>query len=115
MRPPPLNVMAANHRTAEMFVVTELRDTARRLNYLDRPEKLYGRPGMVIIVHPTAVEHRDYREMMEVAKGIGALFLCADDTYARRHYDRQQELERLLRYPSPVATLQNNLFNVKIS
>jgi len=91
MRPPPLHVMAKDHRTAENFVRSDMQDSPRRLNYIDDPRKLYGRPGLVIHVHTTAVMHQYYRDIMEVARRNGCIFLHVDDTYAReRHYAEQQ-------------------------
>ena len=82
--------MAKDRRTAENFVVEALHDSIRRLNYIDRVDRLLGRRHLVIHVHPTAEKHRDYIDMMEVARRNGCLFLHVDDTFARERYYMEQ-------------------------
>jgi hypothetical protein len=84
--------MAGSRRDAENFVNVMLRDSVRRLNYIDGPQRLYGRQELVIHVHPTAKRHRDYADKMEIARRQGCIFLLVDDSYSRERYYHEQML-----------------------
>ena len=89
MRPPPIYMLAQNQDTARRCIENDLKDSRRRLYYVDRAERLFGHRDLVLWIHPTADMHPNYREIMGVARERGAILIKIDDSYAREAYNRK--------------------------
>jgi hypothetical protein len=83
--------MAGSLRAAENFVANDMKDSIRRLHYIDEPHCLYGRRDWVIYIHPTAERHPKYRELIGLARQQGCILLHVDETYARQRYYAEQQ------------------------
>lgn len=86
MSKPPIYVVADTYRIAENFIHSDLQEDPKRLRYIDEPDRLRGLRHILLYIHPTGTERRNYGAILEMAKQQGCILARIDDSWSRARY-----------------------------